>query len=131
MEYLSTIFGPLQVFLTQILLFIPHLIAAYLIWLIGSWVIDKFMQLIDKIDFEKYQFDDHIRGVSKSILRPVAKFLLILIILDTFGIGSSIVAAVASGLTYTIAIALGLAFGRALEPDARKWLESIKQNVTK
>ena len=131
MEYIFSIVEPLQIFFTEVILFIPKLIAAYIIWLIGSWVIDKFMHFIDAIDVKRFKFDDHIRLVAKGVLKPVAKFLLILVILDTFGIGSNIISALANGLTATIAIALGLSFGKALEDDATTVVKSLKKKASK
>ena len=125
------IFTSMNVFLSQILMVLPKLIIAYIIWILGKWAINYAVRAIDLLDVKKWKFDDHARDVFKAILVPTAKVILILIILDTLGIGQSIVSALVSSITFAIAIALGLAFGRALEPDAKHVVTKFKSHVHK
>jgi hypothetical protein len=110
---------------------VPKLIVAYIIWIIGKWGINYVVKLVDKLDVKKWDFDDKAREAFKAILVPTAKVVLILVILDTLGIGRSFVSAVISGITFAIAIALGLAFGKALEGDAKQLVENFKKHVKK
>lgn len=126
-EALGTVLNPLSLFISEVILFLPKVIAAYIIWLIGKWLIDWVSTNINRLDIKGWTFDDRIRGVIRTAFNYTAKFVLILIILDTFGIGSSIVAALVNGLTFTIAIALGLSLGRALEPEAQRFVDSMRR----
>ena len=113
-NYLNQIAMPLDLFVTQTLMWLGKLIFAYIIWLIGKYLINLTINVLDRMDIPGMQFDDEARRVLKMILAPLAKFILVLVILDTLGIGSNVVSALMSGVTFTISIALGLAFGRAL-----------------
>ena len=63
------------------------------------------------------------------ILWPLGKVILFLVVLDYLGIGRTVISALLSGLTFAIAIALGLAFGKALEGDAKEVVDSIKRQL--
>jgi len=55
----------------------------------------------------------------------------LLVVLDYLGVGRTIIGAVASGLTLMVAIALGLAFGKALEEDAKEIVQQFKKHLGK
>ena len=129
--FVDPIFSSMNVFLSQILMVFPKLIVAYIIWVLGKWAINYAVKAIDLLDVKSWKFDDRARDVFKAILVPTAKVILILIILDTLGIGQSIVGAIVSSFTFAIAIALGLAFGKALEPDAKHMVDKFKSHVHK
>lgn len=129
-QYSESFIGSLDLFISQILLFIPKLIFAYILWLIGKWLINLAVSFIRKLDIKRYQFDDRIRNTFLRIFVPASKAILFLVILDTFGIGSSLIQAVFNSIALSIAIALGLAFGRALEPEADR-LTSMARNTFK
>ena len=131
MYTINTIADSLNLFLTESLMLITKLVIAYIIWLIGKTLINWATAFIDKLDVRQWNFDDRVREGFKMIFRPAAKLVLVLVILDTLGIGSSVISAIVNGLTFTIAIALGLAFGRALEPDAQRLVGEFKQRVVK
>lgn len=126
---IDTFLGSLQNFITEIILFIPRVLLAIILWLIGRWLIEMFVNLLDKFQIERLKIDDTLRNLFKRIIVPIANVVLVLIILDTFGIGSNVVAAFLSGMTFTIAITLGLAFGRALEPEARNIVDRAKEGL--
>jgi len=128
-NYLNPIVNSLEVFVTQILLVVPKLIVAYIIWLIGRWGINYAIKAIDLLDIKKWKFDDRARDAFKAIFIPAAKVILILIILDTLGIGQNFISAIINSITFAIAIALGLSFGRALEPDAKHIVDKIKHGI--
>ncbi len=130
-NYLNQIAMPLDLFVTQTLMWLGKLIFAYIIWLIGKYLINLTINVLDRMDIPGMQFDDEARRVLKMILAPLAKFILVLVILDTLGIGSNVVSALMSGVTFTISIALGLAFGRALEPYANELVQRVTRNVRK
>lgn len=129
MNIINSIVDSLALFLSQIFLVIPKLIIAYVIWLVGQWLINLGLKGLDLLQVEKWKVDDSVRNIVKAIFAPTAKVILILVILDTLGIGSNVVAAFTNALTFTFAIALGLAFGRALEPEAEKVVENMKKGL--
>jgi hypothetical protein len=127
-QYAVSFVDSLDLFISQILLIIPKLIFAYLLWVVGRWLINLAVAFIRRLDIKRYQFDDRVRNAFLRIFVPASKVILLLIILDTFGIGSSIIQAVFSAIALSIAIALGLAFGRALEPEAIRLTTLAKDN---
>ena len=130
-NYINQLALPLDLFITQTVMWVGKLIFAYIIWLIGKYLINLAVMLLDKADIKALKVDDTFRTTLKMFLVPVAKFILVLVILDTLGIGSNIVSALMSGITFTISIALGLAFGRALEPYANEMVQKVTRNVRK
>jgi hypothetical protein len=121
------IYSALQYFLAQSLAFLIKLVAAYVIWLIGRFVINSAVTILNKVDIKSWKLDDTIRNTLIKIGVPTAKFVLILVILDFLGIGSSVVGALAQGLALTVAITLGLAFGEALKPEAKRIVDDFKR----
>ena len=122
---------PLEIFLSQSVLWIGKLILAYIIWLIGKYFINLTIRLIDKADIKSWRVDDTVRNTLKIFIAPVAKIILVLVILDTLGIGSNVVSAIMSGLTFTVSIALGMSFAKALEPFANGVVTKISNNYRK
>lgn len=131
MNYFNPIVNSLEIFISQVLLVVPKLIVAYIIWLLGKWAINYAVKAIDLLDVKRWKFDDRAREAFKAILVPTAKVILILIILDTLGIGQNFIGAIVNSITFAIAIALGLSFGKALEPDAKHILDKIKHGIHK
>lgn len=111
--------------------FIPKLIVTLVIWWVGKYLINLGVKLIRKIDFKGSKIDDKIIAVFTSIISVAGKLLLILIILDYWDIGTTVIGALAYGLTLTFAIALGMAFGKALEPEAKNIVEALKNKIEK
>jgi H+/Cl- antiporter ClcA len=131
MDVFTTLISSLETFLSQIVLIIPKVLLGYVLWLIGIWLINTAMSALDILEVEKWKIDDKIRSKIKVIFVPVAKGLLVLVILDTLGIGSGVIAAILSSVTLAIAITTGLAFGKALEEDAKKVVSKIKEAMEK
>jgi len=117
-------------FVSQLVLYLPKLLFAYVLWLVGKWLIDKGVKLINLTNIKALKKADKLRDVVEKAFIITAKVLLILVILDTFGIGSTIIGALLSGLTWMIAIALGLSFGKALEPAAKEIVDGIRKSVS-
>ncbi len=115
----------------QILVFIPKIIVAIVIWVIGKYFINLGVRLIRKIDIKGTKIDDYLIGIFSNVVLIVGKIILVLVILDFLGVGRTIVGAIASGLTLMIAIALGLAFGKALEEDAKEMVQQFKKHLRK
>lgn len=107
----------------------PKLIITLIIWWVGKYLINLGAKLIRKIDIKGTKIDDKIISVSSSIILIAGKILLVMIILDYWGIGKTIIGALVNGLTITFAIALGLAFGKALEPEAKNLVERFKKKL--
>lgn len=124
-NFLFDIYNSLGLFVSQTAIFIIRLVFAYLIWLIGKYIIQSVVKLVQKADIKSWSIDDSVRKTLIKIGVPTAKIVLILIILDYLGIGTSIIGALAQGITYTIAITLGIAFGNALIPEATRIVKDV------
>ena len=130
-ESFNVVLGSLNQVWVQMLVFIPKIIVAIIIWLFGKYLINLGVALVRKINIKGTKIDDYLIGIFSSVVLVVGKFLLVLVILDFLGVGRTIVGAVASGLTLMIAIALGLAFGKALEEDAKEVVQQFKKHLGK
>lgn len=124
----NVILGSINQVWVQMLIFIPKIIVAIIIWVIGKYLINLAVKLVRKIDIKGTQIDDQLLGVFSSVVLIVGKIILALVILDFLGVGRTIVGAIATGLALTIAIALGLSFGKALEGDAKNVVEEFKKH---
>jgi len=113
----------LQQLANQMIVWVPKVILALIIWWIGKYFVNLATRLVDKFDLGI--------NVLPKIVRGVGKFVLLLIVLDYLGIGRTVVGAVANGLTLAVAIALGIAFGRALEDEAKRVVSLIKKRLEK
>ncbi len=131
MNFAEIFVGALRLLLLQLVGFIPKLLVALIIWIVGKYFINLGVGFIRKIEVKKVKPVSRLLDSLVFILLPLGKVLLFLIILDYLGIGSSVVQALVSGFTFAIAIAIGLAFGKALEEDARKIVESVRKQLEK
>lgn len=131
MQVANVIVDPLQQLLTQLVGFIPKLVVALLIWLIGKYIINIGVGLIKKVEFKRLKVVGKFRDTFAFFLLYLGKVLLVLVILDYLGIGRTVIQALLSGLTFAIAIALGIAFGKALEDDAKSLLNALKEQANK
>lgn len=125
------VIGALNQLLLDLVNIVPKLIIALIVWYLGVYLLSLATKLLNKIDIKKTKLDNSALGTLSSIIAGVGRFVLVLIILDYLGIGRTIVGAVATGFTYAIAIALGLAFGKALEPEAVDVVASVKRFLKK
>lgn len=128
MDVITVLYSAMQQLINQLIAFVPKLIIAWIIWWLGNKLLDLGVNMIKRIDIPKTKIDDKIINLLVKTVMPVGKVILVLIILDYLGIGTSIISAVATGLTLTIAIALGLAFGKALEPEATNIVKLVKKH---
>lgn len=131
MNFVNAIADSLGRLVVDAIRLIPMIIVAIIIWLIGIALINLATSLIRRIDLKGTNLDNRVLGILAKIVSVAGRIILILIILDYFGIGEAILAALAGGLTLTFAIAIGLAFGRAIEGDARNLWESTKGELQK
>lgn len=131
MNFAEIFVEALRLLLVQLAGFIPKLLVALIIWIVGKYFINLGVGFIRKIEVKKVKPVSRLLDSLVFILLPLGKVLLFLIILDYLGIGSSVVQALVSGFTFAIAIAIGLAFGKALEEDARKIVESVRKQLEK
>jgi len=130
-ESLNVILSSLNQVWVQMLIFVPKIIIAIFIWIIGKYLINLGVALVRKIDIKGTKIDDYLIGVLSKVTLVVGKVLLFLVILDFLGVGRTIIGAITNGLTLMIAIALGLAFGKALEEDAREVVRQFKKHLGK
>lgn len=121
----------LQELIVQLVGFIPQILVALIIWVVGKYLISIGVNLIKKVQIKGAKPINKIVESLAHILMPLGKVILFLIILDYLGIGRTVIQAVLSGLTYTIAIALGIAFGKAFEEDAKGLLAEAKKQLEK
>lgn len=119
----------LQQLFFQLAAFLPKIIAAILIWYVGKYFLNLGVGLLKKIDLKKTKLDNTAINFLTSVALPVGKLILVLIVLDFLGIGSTVIGAFMNGLTIAIAIALGIAFGRALEEDAAKIVGEARKHL--
>jgi len=115
----------------QMLIFVPKIIVALIIWVIGKYLINLGVALVRKIDIKGIKIDDYLIGIFSKVVLVVGKVLLFLVVLDFLGVGRTIIGAITNGLTLMIAIALGLAFGKALEEDAKEVVRQFKKHLGK
>jgi putative Mn2+ efflux pump MntP len=101
--------GTFQQFGYQFVAFIPKILAALIIWVIGKYFLSMGISALERIKVGKA------KGVNK----------------DYLGIGRTVIDSFLSGLSFAVAIALGLAFGKALEPDVKQLVENFKAQLEK
>ncbi len=117
-----------ETLITQVITFIPKLIVAAVIWLVGKYLLKLISGLIKKIKIKGIDWDQRIIDFLLRVVNPVIKIILVLIILDYLGVGQTVIGALTNGLTITIALALGISFGKALEDDAKRLVERARDS---
>jgi small-conductance mechanosensitive channel len=125
----NVLFTAINQLVVDLVSLVPRIFVAILIWIVGRYLINLAVRLVRKINIRGLNIDDKLIGIFSSIVLVVGKILLVLIILDYLGVGQTIVGAIAGGLTFTIALALGLAFGKAFEEDAKRLVDAAKRNL--
>lgn len=128
-EYFDLALTALNQLWLQMVMFIPKVVVAIVIWLIGKYFIGLGASLIKKVDIKGTKIDDYLLGILSNVVLVVGKILLVLVVLDFLGVGRTVVGAIANGLTLAVAIALGLSFGRALEEDAKGVVGRFKEHL--
>ena len=94
------------VFLDKIISYLPSIIAALVILILGLWVIKLIVGRIRKV-MEKREVDPGVRGFTLSILGVVLKIMLFIVIITKLGVETTSFAAILA--------AAGLAIGLALQ----------------
>jgi small conductance mechanosensitive channel len=95
-----------SVFLDKVISYLPSIIAALVILILGLWVIKLIVGRIRKV-MEKREVDPGVRGFALSILGVVLKILLFIVIITKLGVETTSFAAILA--------AAGLAIGLALQ----------------
>ncbi len=131
MSIVDIIINSLQELANQLVTFVPKVVIAIFIWFIGKSIIKLLIRLVKKIDIKGTEIDNRIIDWLARIVLVLGKFFLILIILDYFGVGRTIINAIVSGLTFAVAITIGIAFGYALKPEARDLIDLLKKQIRK
>lgn len=116
-------------FFTDLIIFIPKVIIAIIIWFVGKWFLDTAANLIGKVDIPGTQLDNQAINFLKKVIIIVGKVVLFFVVLDYLGIGENIAAALAASLTLAISLAVGLAFGKALEEDAKAMVGEARKHI--
>jgi small conductance mechanosensitive channel len=130
-------YDPLQILyysinqlIVQVVEVLPKIILAIVIWYIGRYLIGLAAKLIRKADLPG-TFDDNAREILARTVNIVGRILLVLIVLDFLGIGETVVGALTQGLVFAVAIALGIAFGDALKPEAMRIVKDAQKQLKK
>ncbi|WP_296382913.1 mechanosensitive ion channel domain-containing protein [Winogradskyella sp.] len=84
----------------------PKLIAAILIWIIGSWIIKMILKGVKKA-MSKAEYDESLKKFLLNLVNWILKIVLIIVVLGTVGIETTSFAAILA--------AAGLAIGLALQ----------------
>jgi len=92
-------------FLDKILSYLPSIIAALVILILGVWVIKLIIGRLRKI-MEKREVDPGVRGFSLSILGVVLNILLFIVIITKLGIETTSFAAILAAAALAIGLAL-------------------------
>lgn len=129
MEFVDVLVNSFQQLLDQMALFLPKLIVAVVIWFIGSYLLKLAIGILKRLDLRGLKIDNVFVSTLMDIIWYLGKFLLILVVLDYLGIGRTIIGAFVNGLAFAIAIALGLSFGKALEPDAKDLVQKVREHI--
>ena len=82
--------------------FAPKLVAAILIWIIGSWVIKKLLKGAAKL-MSKRNYDPTLQGFLNNLLGGILRVLLVLSILGSLGVETTSFAAVIAARLSTVA----------------------------
>jgi len=127
MDKNNIFFEAISIILVQLASILPKLITALLIWYLGKYILSLIAALVKKFNINKTKLDDKATQMFINLVEMSGRLILVLIILDFLGIGRTIIAALAQGVTYAIAIALGLSFGKALEKDVAKFVENFRK----
>ncbi|EKD62729.1 MAG: hypothetical protein ACD_52C00077G0006 [uncultured bacterium] len=115
----------------QLMMFLPKVLVALVIWVVGKSLIGTAVNLLKKIEFKGFKLADKALITVTQVISVLGKFLLVLIVLDYLGIAKSLVDALFQGLSFAVAIALGLAFGKAFEDDAKHLVNEAKRHINK
>ncbi len=126
-QFLNPLIYASQEFVSRLGIIVPKIFVAVIIWLVGAYVINLITRIIRKIDIRGTSWDRKIIEFAVQVVKPLGKFILVLVIMDYLQIASQVVGALAQGLSLTIALALGISFGKALEDDAEQVVEWSKQ----
>jgi hypothetical protein len=127
----TVVAGALNQLVFDLIDIVPRLIIALVVWYLGVYLLSLTTRVLGRLNIKKTRLDDKAIQTLSTIISGVGRFILVLIILDYLGIGRTVVSAIATGFTYAVAIALGLAFGRALEPEAKDVVAQVKKFITK
>ena len=90
--------------------FLPKIAGAVLVYLIGSFIIRKLVNMLSKV-MEHRQFDNTLRGFLMSLLKVVLNVLLILSIASMIGVDITSFAALLAGAGLAIGAALNGSLG--------------------
>jgi hypothetical protein len=118
-------------FYGQIIVFMPKLVIAVIIWFLGSYLIEIGSKFFKKMILSRFKTSKPHLSMITSIVTVFIKMFLVLFILDFLNIGKTFVDALVSSLTNALAIMIGLSFGLALQDDAKKIITDIKTYFNK
>lgn len=128
LETLTALFiNSFQELLNQLIIWLPKVLIALILWWLGRALLNFAISWIAKIDIPGTNIDNRLISKFNRVLQWLGNFLLALIILDYLGIGQTVIGAIANGLTLSVALTLGIAFGQALRPDAETTVANARK----
>lgn len=128
-DMFNVVYAATYQLIMDVLRAIPFLFAAIIIWWIGNMVINAAVSLMKKVDFRGTRFDDKLMGILIPIVQYAGKFFLVLIVMDYLGIGETVIGSILNAMTFGIAIALGIAGGKAFEMDAKSIYDEVRRKI--
>src|SRR3989344_4894168 len=100
MDTVSVILVALNQIVGQLINVLPKLIIALIIWYLGKYFLNLAVSLVGKFDLKHTKVDDKAIETLGLVINGIGRVILILVILDYLGIGRSVVAAIAQGITF-------------------------------
>ncbi|KKU90332.1 MAG: YggB [Microgenomates group bacterium GW2011_GWA1_48_10] len=127
MDFVTVVYNAMNQMVIDLINVVPTLIVALVIWLLGIYLLDLGVGLLKKVDFKGTDLDNKAINTLTQVVGMAGRVILVLIVLDYLGIARNVVGAVANGITFAVAIALGLSFGKALERDADGVVATVRR----
>ena len=127
MDFVTVVYNAMNQMVIDLINVVPTLIVALVIWLLGIYLLDLGVGLLKKVDFKGTDLDNKAINTLAQVVGMAGRVILVLIVLDYLGIARNVVGAVANGITFAVAIALGLSFGKALERDADGVVATVRR----
>ena len=123
--------GSFQTFLNQLVIWLPKLLIALIIWWAGNVLLSLVTKGLKWVDIPGMKLDNKLIAKFNKVLLFLGKFLLVLIVLDYLGIADAVIGAVANGLTLTVALILGISFGQSLKPKTDEIVDKLGNQLKK
>jgi len=112
--------------LQQLLLWLPNLVVALIMVVIGGLAAKALSQLVRGASAEA-GFSNH--EMLATVTRVAIWAFTVIVAVDQLGIASTLINTLFVGIVGAVSIAFGLAFGLGGRDRAARWLDSISRNM--